>query len=116
LEDEIKHAIKEFHKGDYGGNHYWKTIVHNILRVGFYWPNIFSDVYKEVSICHEYHIFDGKRKLLPFPLKPTFVGAPFNKWGLDFIRDMHPTSSAQHKWILTRTNYFTKWTEAIPTR
>jgi hypothetical protein len=50
LEDEVKQAIKEFHKGDCGGNHYWKTTVHKILRAGFYWPSIFSDVYKEVSI------------------------------------------------------------------
>jgi hypothetical protein len=63
LEEEVKKSIKEFHKGDCGGHHYWKTIVHKILRVGFYWPSIFSDVYKEVSNCHECHIFDGKRKL-----------------------------------------------------
>jgi hypothetical protein len=49
LEDEVKQTIKEFHKGDYGGHHYWKTTVHKILRAGFYWPSIFSDVYKEVS-------------------------------------------------------------------
>jgi len=30
--------------------------------------------------------------------------------------EIHPTSSAQHKWILTTTDYFTKWIEAIPKR
>jgi hypothetical protein len=53
LEDELKQDIKEFHKGDYGGHRYWKITVHKILRVGFYWSNIFSDVYKEVSFWHE---------------------------------------------------------------
>ena len=38
------------------------------------------------------------------------------QWGLDFIEEIHPASSAQHKWILTATEYFTKWIEAIPTR
>jgi hypothetical protein len=65
LEEEAKNTIREFHKGDCGGHHYWKTTVHNILRVGFYWPSIFSDVYKEVSRCHECQIFYGKRKLQP---------------------------------------------------
>eukprot|EP00253_Pinus_taeda_P026870 PITA_26870 len=37
-------------------------------------------------------------------------------WGLDFIREIHPASSGQHRWILTATDYFTKWIEAIPTR
>ena len=52
----------------------------------------------------------------PLPLKPFEVSAPFQQWGLDFIGGIHPTSSAQHKWILTATDYFTKWIEAIPTR
>jgi hypothetical protein len=89
--------------------------MHNILRVGFYWPSIFSDVYKEVSKCHECQNFDGKIKLHPLPLKPIFVEAPFRQWGLDFIGEIHPQSSSQHKWILTATNYFTKWIEAVPT-
>ena len=38
------------------------------------------------------------------------------QWGLDFIGEIHPASSGQHKWILTATDYFTKWIEAIPTR
>eukprot|EP00253_Pinus_taeda_P007895 PITA_07895 len=38
------------------------------------------------------------------------------KWGLDFIGEIHPASSGQHRWILTATYYFMKWIEAIPTR
>eukprot|EP00253_Pinus_taeda_P033705 PITA_33705 len=38
------------------------------------------------------------------------------QWGLDFIGKFHSASSGQHKWILTATDYFTKWIEAIPTR
>eukprot|EP00253_Pinus_taeda_P008687 PITA_08687 len=38
------------------------------------------------------------------------------QWGLDFIGEIHPASSGQHRWILTATDYFTKWIEAIPTR
>jgi hypothetical protein len=41
---------------------------------------------------------------------------PFQQWGLDFIGEIHPTSSGQHRWILTAIDYFTKWIEAIPTR
>jgi hypothetical protein len=41
---------------------------------------------------------------------------PFQQWSLDFIGEIHPTSSGRHRWILTTTYYFTKWIEAIPTR
>ena len=98
----------------------WRPFVledHNkILRVGFYWPTLFLDVYKEISTCHEFQIFEGKRKLKPLPLVPISVEAPFQQWGLDFIGEINPISSGKHKWILTATDFFTKWVEAIPTR
>jgi hypothetical protein len=54
--------------------------------------------------------------LQPLPLKPISVDAPFQQWGLDFIGEISPTSLGQHRWILTATDYFTKWVEAVPTR
>jgi hypothetical protein len=65
-EVEAQQTMKEFHEGDCGGHHYWKTTVNKIMRSGFYWPTIFVDVYKKVSTCHECHIFEGKRKLFLF--------------------------------------------------
>ena len=73
-------------------------------------------MYKTIKSCHECQIFEGRKKLQPLPLKPIEVSAPFQEWGLDFISEIHPASSTQHKWILTATDYFTKWIEAIPTR
>jgi hypothetical protein len=60
--------------------------------------------------------FFGKQQLKSFPLKHVVVSGPFQQWGLDFIREIHPTSGGQHRWILTSIYYFTKWTETIPTR
>ena len=90
--------------------------MHKILRDSFYWPTLFSDTYKEVSTCHECQIFEGKRKLFPFPLNHISIEAPFQQWGLDFIGEINPTSSGHHRWILKATNYFTKWIEVVPTR
>jgi hypothetical protein len=42
------------------------------------------------------------------PLKLVVASTPFQQWGLDFIGEIHPTSSAQHIWILTTIDYFTK--------
>ena len=115
LETEVKEKINELHKKDCGGHLYWKTTTYKVLRDGFHWPTLFSDVYKKISTCHECQIFEGKRKLKPLPLVPISVEAPFQQWGLDFIGDINPISSGQHKWILTATD-FTKWVEAVPTR
>jgi len=69
-----------------------------------------------VTACHKCQIFEGKRKLLPLPLRPISTERPFQQWGLDFIGEIHPPSSRQHKWVLTATDYFTKWIEPIPCR
>ena len=46
----------------------------------------------------------------------TLVLAPFQQWGLDFIGKFKDNSSNGYCWILTATDYFTKWVEAIPTK
>jgi len=113
-EDESNKLTKEFHSGSCGGNLYWKSIVNKILRAYFYWPTIFADVFKTVSTCHQCYIFEGRRKLLPLPLRPVVVEDPFQQRGLDFIGEIKPSSSGKYRWILTATDYFTKWIEAIP--
>jgi ribonuclease HI len=116
LQDEADKVLQEFHAGECGGHMSWKATANKILRAGFYWPTLFADVHQKVTACHQCQLFEGKRKLLPLPLKPISVEAPFQQWGLDFIGEIHPPSSGQHKWILTATDYFTKWIEAVPSR
>jgi hypothetical protein len=86
------------------------------LRAGYYWPVLFSDVFSQVRACEPCQKFAGKHKLMSIPLKPIIAHGPFQQWGLDFIGEIHPSSFGKHKWILTTTDYFTKWIEAIPTR
>jgi len=97
VEDEAQQVMSDFHKGDCGGHLFWKTTANKVLRAGYYWPTLFSDVYKIVMSCHECKVFQGKIKLLPLPLKLIEANAPFQHWGLDFIVEIHPTLSAQHK-------------------
>lgn len=108
--------MEDFHGGECGGHLFSKSTTNKILRVGYYWPTLFADVYKMVKHCHKCQIFEGKHKLQPFPLKPIEVSAPFQQWGLDFIGDIHPTSCGQHRCILIVIGYFKKWIEVAPTR
>ena len=109
VEEEAKRVVEDFHRGDCGGHLFWKTTTSKILRAGYYWPSLFSDVYKAIKNCHECQFFQGKQKLQPLPLKPIEVSAPFQQWGLDFIGEIHPASSGQHRWILTATYYSTSY-------
>jgi transposase InsO family protein len=48
------------------------------------------------------------------PLQPVLPDFPFSKWGLDFIGPINPPSSPGQVFVLTTTDYFTKWTEVVP--
>jgi hypothetical protein len=77
---------------------------------------VFADVCKKVRTCIKCQKFTGKQQLKSLPLKLVVVSGPFQQWGLDFIGEIHPASSGKHRWILTATDFFTKWIEDIPTR
>ena len=47
-------------------------------------------------------------------LHPIIKPWPFRGWGLDFIGQINPPSSKGHHFVLVATDYFTKWTEAVP--
>ena len=74
---EIEEVISESHEGACGGHKYWKATTYKILRAGYYWPSLFSDVYQLVRACIPCQKFVGKQKLVSLPLKPIVVNAPF---------------------------------------
>jgi hypothetical protein len=113
---ESKKLMDEFHGGFCGGHFAAKTTTHKILRAGYYWPTIFSDVHHFVRKCELCHLFTGKKKLAALPLQPVVVEASFQQWGLDFIGKFNDNSSNGYSWVIIATDYFTKWVEAIPTK
>ena len=48
------------------------------------------------------------------PLQPVNIEHSFDQWGLDIIGEIVPHSSKKHRYIITATDYFTKWVEAVP--
>jgi hypothetical protein len=96
--------------GHYGGD----TTSHKILRVGYYWPTLFKYSHAYARKCQQCQKSVGREKKVSFPLQPVIIECPFQQWGLDVIGEINPNSSQLHKYILTTTDYFTRWSEAIP--
>jgi hypothetical protein len=46
-------------------------------------------------------------------LHPIMKHWPFRGWGLDFIGEIHPSSSKGHWLVLVAIDYFTKWTKFV---
>jgi hypothetical protein len=49
-------------------------------------------------------------------LHPVVKVWPFRGWGLDFVGEIHLSSSKGHRFVLVTTDYFTKWTKVVPLR
>ncbi|GLJ23909.1 hypothetical protein SUGI_0454290 [Cryptomeria japonica] len=108
--------IEEFH-GKYGTSHgSADATVHQILKVGYYWPSIFKDTHEHVRHCHMCQTATSRERNPAMPLQPVFEVRPFTEWALDFIGVINPNSSIGHKFILMATDYCTQWTEAIACR
>jgi len=97
----------------FGGNFVAKSTTHKIIRTRYYWPSIFHDYFEFVRSCDICQCLADKQQFSVMPLKLVLATSPFEKWGLDFIGPINPPSSARRIFILTTTNYFSKWSEAI---
>jgi hypothetical protein len=112
-ENQAPTLIKNFHERICGGHFAPSTTAHKIIKVGFYWLLIFRDSYAAIRRCFSCQQFSGKMKKVVIPMQSIMVEQPFSQWGLDVIGSINLKSSKGHMYILTATNYFTKWPEAV---
>jgi hypothetical protein len=66
-EPETEDVINEFHKGACGGDHAWRATTYKILRAGYYWPKLFTDVNTKARACNPCQLFSGKKNLPALP-------------------------------------------------
>eukprot|EP00253_Pinus_taeda_P006285 PITA_06285 len=111
---EAQRVLQELHDRLAGGHFEADTTAHKVIHAWYYWPTLFRDAHEYVRKCQNCQTSSGRQKKSAFPLQPVNIEQPFEQWGLDIIGEITPNSSKQHKYILTATDYFTKWVEAIP--
>jgi hypothetical protein len=105
---------KELHDGPAGGHFVGNTTTHKILRDNYYWHTLFKDAHTYPRNYKTCQMSTRKEKKETIPLQPMTFSRHFEQWGLDIIGEITPSSSKQHKYILTAINYFTKWEDSIP--
>lgn len=112
--DQSKIAMGEVHEGICGTHQSAHKMKWLLRRAGFYWPTMLEDCFKYYKGCESCQKF-GDIQLAPAAvLHPIIKPWPFRGWGLDFIGQIQPASSKGHRFVLVATDYFTKWTEAVP--
>jgi hypothetical protein len=111
---DVDKVLKDMHDGPVGGHFSGDTTTHKVLRVGYYWPTLFKYAHAYSRSCEACQKVAGREYKVVIPLQPIVVEEPFEQWGLDIIGEINPHSSKKHRYILTTTDYFTHWIEAIP--
>ena len=71
-----------------------------------------EDCIRFVRKCYRFQVHGDYNHLPPIKLHSISSPWPFSVWGLDIIREIHPTASNGHRFILVAVDYFTKWVEA----
>jgi hypothetical protein len=81
-EDESQTLLIELHVGFCGGHYATRTIMHKILRAGYYWPTLYADIHRFVRSRQPCQRFVGRQHLVTFPLQPVICGGTFSTVGL----------------------------------
>ena len=102
----------ELHEGTFGTHSSGHTMAKKILRAGYYWSTMEAGCYQHSQTCHKCQIFADKVHVPPVPMNVLTAPWPFAMWGIDMIREIKPTASNGHCFILVAIDYFTKWVEA----
>jgi hypothetical protein len=84
-----------------------------IRQSGYYWPTMLEDCFKYYKGCQACQRFRMIQMVPASVMNPIIKPWPSRGWGMDMISKINPLSSKGHQYILSNTDYFTKWVEAI---
>lgn len=74
-----------------------------------------NEIYStQVSTCDECQRVKDKIVTARPELHPVPVHGPWHHIGIDFVGPISPVSQAGNRYILTISDYFTKWVSAFP--
>jgi hypothetical protein len=101
-------AMGEVHKGIYGTHQLAPRMKWLLRRAGLCWSTMIADCFRYYKGCKECKKFGNIQMVPAAMLHPIIKPWPFRGWTLDFIRQIHPSSSKGHCFMLVATDYFTK--------
>ena len=102
--------MREVHEGICGNHSGARSLVHKLIRAGYYWPTMMKDAQAYVNACDKYQRFSNLIRQPSEELTPMTALWPFAQWGLD-IMGPFPAAVRQLKFLVVGIDFFTKWVE-----
>ena len=112
VEREVPKILEACHDSACGGHFAGRLTAQKALRAGYFWPTMFQDAHGYAKRCDACQRYAKNDLHMAMPLHISLPLAPFEKWGIDYIGEVHPNSSRGMKHIIVATEYLTKWAEA----
>ena len=108
--DEANYVLREVHEGACGNHSGARSLIHKVIRAGYYWPTVQADAKAYVKVCNQCQRFSNIPRQPSEYLTPMMAPWPFAQWGLDILGHFL-VGTRQMKFLVMGIDYFTKWVE-----
>ena len=75
--EEANYVVIEVYEGIYGNHSGSRSLVHKLIRVGYYWPTMQKDTQTYVKVCDKCQRFSNVIRQLTEELTPITASWPF---------------------------------------
>ena len=83
--EEAEYVMREIHKGICGNYSGARSLVHKLIKAGYYWPTMQKDVDAYVKTYDKCQRFSNTIRQSSEELTPMTTPRPFSQWGLDIM-------------------------------
>ena len=108
--EKADYVMREVHEDIYRNHSGARSLVHKLIRAGYYWPTMLKDAQAYVKTRNKCQRFSNFIRKPSERLTPMTAPWPFAQWGLNIISPF-PTAIRQLKFLVVGIDYFTKWVE-----
>ena len=105
--EEANYVMREVHEGIYENDSGSRSLMHKLIRAGYYWPTMQMDAQAYVKVCNKCQRFSNIIRQPIEELTPMITPWPFVQWELDIMGTILKAIK-QLKFLVLGIDYFTK--------